>query len=57
MSAGSTTSLLDSVDTPADLRKLAASQLRQLADEVRAEMLDSVGQTGGILVRGWAWSN
>ena len=52
MSAGSTTSLLDSVDTPTDLRKLAPGQLRQLADEVRAEMIDAVGQTGGHLGSG-----
>ncbi len=52
MSAGSTTSLLASVDIPADLRKLAPGQLRQLADEVRAEMIDSVGQTGGHLGSG-----
>ncbi|WP_143146807.1 1-deoxy-D-xylulose-5-phosphate synthase N-terminal domain-containing protein, partial [Novosphingobium sp. NDB2Meth1] len=40
------TPLLDQVDTPDDLRKLAPSQLRQLADELRAEMIASVGQTG-----------
>ncbi len=46
------TPLLDTVDTPADLRKLDQSQLRQLADELREEMIDAVGQTGGHLGSG-----
>ncbi len=46
------TPLLDTVDTPDDLRKLQPSQLRQLADELRSEMLATVGQTGGHLGSG-----
>ena len=46
------TPLLDTVDTPEDLRKLKAGQLRQLADELRAEMIDAVGSTGGHLGSG-----
>ena len=46
------TPLLDTVDTPDDLRKLQPSQLRQLADELRAEMIATVGQTGGHLGSG-----
>jgi 1-deoxy-D-xylulose-5-phosphate synthase len=46
------TPLLDTVDTPDDLRKLQPSQLRQLADELRCEMLATVGQTGGHLGSG-----
>jgi len=46
------TPLLDTVDTPDDLRKLQPSQLRQLANELRAEMIDTVGQTGGHLGSG-----
>jgi len=46
------TPLLDTVDTPDDLRKLKKDQLRQLADELRAEMIDAVGQTGGHLGSG-----
>ena len=46
------TPLLDTVDTPDDLRKLDKSQLRQLSDELRAEMIDAVGQTGGHLGSG-----
>jgi len=34
------------------MRGLSLSQLRQLADEVRADMLDAVGQTGGHLGSG-----
>ncbi|MBY0394093.1 MAG: 1-deoxy-D-xylulose-5-phosphate synthase, partial [Novosphingobium sp.] len=52
MSTDPHTPLLDQVDTPDDLRKLAPSQLRQLADELRAEMIASVGQTGGHLGSG-----
>ena len=46
------TPLLDLVDTPDDLRKLQPSQLRQLADELRDEMIATVGQTGGHLGSG-----
>lgn len=46
------TPLLDTVDTPADLRKLEPEQLRQLADELRIEMIDAVGSTGGHLGSG-----
>ncbi len=46
------TPLLDTVDTPADLRRLAPEQLRQLADELRSEMIDAVGTTGGHLGSG-----
>jgi 1-deoxy-D-xylulose-5-phosphate synthase len=37
---------------PSDLRKLAASQLRQLADELRAETISAVSVTGGHLGAG-----
>lgn len=46
------TPLLDTVDTPHDLRKLKADQLRQLADELRAETISAVGTTGGHLGSG-----
>ena len=46
------TPLLDTVTTPAELRRLAPSQLRQLADELRAEMIDAVSVTGGHLGSG-----
>ncbi|NKJ42758.1 1-deoxy-D-xylulose-5-phosphate synthase [Novosphingobium sp. SG720] len=52
MTAIPATPLLDTVDTPADLRRLAPGQLRQLADELRAEMISAVGQTGGHLGSG-----
>jgi 1-deoxy-D-xylulose-5-phosphate synthase len=48
----STTPLLDTVDTPADLRRLAPEDLRQLADELRQETISAVGQTGGHLGSG-----
>lgn len=46
------TPLLDKVLIPADLRRLAESDLPQLADEVRAEMIDAVSKTGGHLGAG-----
>lgn len=46
------TPLLDTVEVPADLRRLDPSQLRQLADELRAEVIDAVGTTGGHLGSG-----
>ena len=47
-----TTPLLDTVAMPADLRRLKPEQLRQLADELRAEMISAVGTTGGHLGSG-----
>ena len=52
MTAFPATPLLDTVETPADLRQLAPGQLRQFADELRAEMIAAVGQTGGHLGSG-----
>ncbi len=48
----SATPLLDTVHTPADLRLLKPKQLRQLADELRAETIDVVSVTGGHLGAG-----
>ena len=41
------TPLLDQIDVPADLRKLPEQDLRQLADELRTELIDAVSITGG----------
>ncbi|MHB0774793.1 1-deoxy-D-xylulose-5-phosphate synthase [Halomonas sp. WWR20] len=41
------TPLLDTLESPAALRELNGTQLRQLADELRAYLLYSVGCTGG----------
>jgi 1-deoxy-D-xylulose-5-phosphate synthase len=46
------TPLLDRVHTPADLRSLPAGDLRQLADELRAETVSAVSVTGGHLGAG-----
>ncbi|MGQ3285659.1 1-deoxy-D-xylulose-5-phosphate synthase [Bosea sp. (in: a-proteobacteria)] len=46
------TPLLDGVTSPADLRRLSHHQLRQLADELRAETIDAVSVTGGHLGAG-----
>ena len=46
------TPLLDEINIPADLRKLDESQLRDLADELRAEMIEAVSVTGGHLGAG-----
>ena len=42
-------SLLETIDDPADLRKLARAELKLLADELRAFILESVARTGGHL--------
>src|SRR5204862_2634158 len=41
------TPLLDQIDVPADLRRLPEADLRQVADELRAELIDAVSITGG----------
>ncbi len=41
------TPLLDRADTPDGLRRLGEAELESLADELRLELLYSVGQTGG----------
>ena len=41
------TPLLDQIEVPADLRRLPESDLRQVADELRAELIDAVSITGG----------
>ena len=46
------TPLLDQISNPSDLRKLEESQLRDLADELRAEMIEAVSVTGGHLGAG-----
>ncbi len=42
-------SLLDSIDTPTNLRNLAEADLQNLADELRDFILESVSTTGGHL--------
>ncbi len=46
------TPLLDQVHYPADIRRLEKPQLPQLADELRAEMISAVSQSGGHLGSG-----
>ncbi len=46
------TPLLDTVDTPDQLRRLRPEQLRQFADELRAETISAVSVTGGHLGAG-----
>ncbi len=41
--------LLQTINDPAELRKLPRAELRPLADELRAYVLDSVSKTGGHL--------
>jgi 1-deoxy-D-xylulose-5-phosphate synthase len=41
--------LLETINDPADLRKLPRTQLKAVADELRAFLLDSVSKTGGHL--------
>src|SRR5687768_8425785 len=46
------TPLLDTIRYPADVRALKTGQLRQLADELRAETISAVSVTGGHLGAG-----
>ena len=48
----SSTPLLDRLHSPADLRRLPESALRQVADELRAETIAAVSVTGGHLGAG-----
>src|SRR5260370_2652033 len=47
VTAVSKTPLLDTIRTPADLRRLKVEQVRQVADELRQETIDAVSVTGG----------
>jgi 1-deoxy-D-xylulose-5-phosphate synthase len=42
-----TSSLLNSIDSPEDVRALSEGQLRQLVDDLRSFIIDSVSSTGG----------
>ncbi len=46
------TPLLDQVTVPADLKCLSDAELRRLADELRAETISAVSETGGHLGAG-----
>ena len=46
------TPLLDGIGKPADLRRLSKNELQTLAEELRAETVDAVSQTGGHLGAG-----
>jgi 1-deoxy-D-xylulose-5-phosphate synthase len=46
------TPLLDTIATPEDLRRLPETQLRTVANELRAETIDAVSVTGGHLGAG-----
>jgi 1-deoxy-D-xylulose-5-phosphate synthase len=48
----SKTPLLDTIRYPRDLKNLSAEQLRQVADELRADTIDAVANTGGHLGAG-----
>jgi len=48
----SKTSLLDKINYPADLRKLRKDELKELAEELREELIDVVSTTGGHLGAG-----
>jgi len=41
------TPLLDSIQTPSDVRQLSPQQLPALANELRSFLIESVGKTGG----------
>ena len=49
LSATQTCPLLDTLQAPADLRRLQPDQLQQVADELRSETVNTVAVTGGHL--------
>ena len=52
MSSQEPTSILDTIDSPPDLRKLKQGQLPDLAKEIRAHLIETVSATGGHLAPG-----
>jgi 1-deoxy-D-xylulose-5-phosphate synthase len=52
MSQKPDTPLLDTVRSPADLKRFSDSELRQVAHELRAETISAVSETGGHLGAG-----
>jgi 1-deoxy-D-xylulose-5-phosphate synthase len=48
----SSTTILDTIKTPADLRRVNEKDLQQVADELRAETVSAVAVTGGHLGAG-----
>jgi 1-deoxy-D-xylulose-5-phosphate synthase len=48
----SKTPLLDQIHTPEDLRQFEPDRLRQIADELRQDLIDAVSKTGGHLGAG-----
>ncbi len=52
LSSTLSTPLLDQIASPEDLRRLPPSDLRQVADELRADLIDAVSRTGGHLGAG-----
>ena len=47
-----TASVLDRVNTPADIKPLTDTEIKTLANDVRSHVIDSVAQTGGHLGAG-----
>ena len=43
------TTILETINSPADLKKLSMPELKQLANELRTFIIDNVSKTGGHL--------
>ncbi len=52
MNAGSSYPLISAIDSPADLRKLPASELENVSAELRQYMIETVSQMGGHFAAG-----
>ena len=52
MTQASKTPLLDTINTPEDLRRVSEADLKQVCDELRQETIDAVSVTGGHLGAG-----
>lgn len=51
--AGKRFELLEKINSPEDLRKLAPEQLPQLCGEIREFLIDSLSVSRGILPQAW----
>ncbi len=47
--------MLEQIHDPSDLKKMNLKQLKQLAEELREEIIKVVSKQGGICLQIWAW--
>lgn len=45
--------MLEKINKPNDIHKIALADFPQLADEIRQFLIESVSQTGGLGIESW----